>query len=269
MNKLTNNIRNLPNSAGVYCIKLKGDIVYVGSSSNIRARARGHIGAMRNGTNNGGLNKLWVENSEEDFRFSVLYKGEDYSLKEMEYIVLYRPICNSEVGIYGSSSRFKSTVAVYIKRDIYDSLKEMADRDTRDVGNFIEAQYIFGHIEKQPATHKKGDIREDPSLYGEASVVSVFGANPKGLESRTTSASLGGENNIGSFYGGTVGYASANYDEAISKIETINSDGYQPTSEEMTELKRYLKERNLQYNPMKRTLDKYENGKWSVVHKFN
>ena len=139
-------------------------------------------------------------------------------------------------------------ITLNLPEELYEEVKVAAERWTRTV--------------TQEVVHRVKN-------YSEASVVSVFGANPKGLESRTTSASLGGENNIGSFYGGAVGYASANYDEAISKIETINSDGYQPTSEEMTELKRYLKERNLQYNPMKRTLDKYENGKWSVVHKFN
>lgn len=144
-------------------------------------------------------------------------------------------------------------IAVTIPEDIYNKLVKASEESMRPLAT--EALYRI----------KIG--------LEDGGVVSVFGANPKGLESKTTYAVLPdilrGSNNIGNISSSSTLSTSSSYEEAISKVETINAEGYQPTSEDISEMKKYLKERNLQFNPMKKTLEKWETDRWVVVHKFN
>ena len=92
--------------AGIYCIKIDDDIVYIGKSSNMLRRIAQHYSSIRMGTEKKYRIMSEAQRNGHSINFDVLYyaksKGTanrmaEIGAKEGEYIRQYHPILNTQI----------------------------------------------------------------------------------------------------------------------------------------------------------------------------
>ena len=91
---------------GIYCIKVAGQIVYIGKSENMLKRIAAHYVGIRTGSEKKYRLLSEIQRKGHDIDFDVLYyaqsKGyaairEEIGSKEGEYIRQYRPVLNTQI----------------------------------------------------------------------------------------------------------------------------------------------------------------------------
>lgn len=91
---------------GIYCIKVAGQIVYIGKSENMLKRIAAHYVGIRTGSEKKYRLLSEIQRKGHDIDFDVLYyaqsKGyaairEEIGSKESEYIRQYRPVLNTQI----------------------------------------------------------------------------------------------------------------------------------------------------------------------------
>lgn len=91
---------------GIYCIKVAGQIVYIGKSENMLKRIAAHYVGIRTGSEKKYRLLSEIQHKGHDIDFDVLYyaqsKGyaairEEIGRKEGEYIRQYKPVLNTQI----------------------------------------------------------------------------------------------------------------------------------------------------------------------------
>ena len=91
---------------GIYCIKIAGQIVYIGKSENMLKRIAAHYVGIRTGSEKKYRLLSEIQRKGHNIDFDVLYyaqsKGyaaiqEEIGSKEGEYIRQYRPVLNTQI----------------------------------------------------------------------------------------------------------------------------------------------------------------------------
>lgn len=92
--------------AGIYCIKIDSDIVYIGKSANMLRRIAQHYAGIRMGTEKKYRIMAEAERKGHPITFDVLYYAKsrgraaqfaEIGEKEGEYIRKYKPILNAQI----------------------------------------------------------------------------------------------------------------------------------------------------------------------------
>ena len=91
---------------GIYCIKLDGQIVYIGKSENMLVRVAQHYVGIRTGSEKKYRLLAEAQRKGHSIDFDVLYDAkrkryaeveEEIGSKEGEYIRQYRPVLNTQI----------------------------------------------------------------------------------------------------------------------------------------------------------------------------
>ena len=91
---------------GIYCIKLDGQIVYIGKSENMLVRVAQHYVGIRTGSEKKYRLLAEAQRKGHNIDFDVLYDAksrgyaeveEEIGSKEGEYIRQYRPVLNTQI----------------------------------------------------------------------------------------------------------------------------------------------------------------------------
>ena len=91
---------------GIYCIKVAGQIVYIGKSENMLKRVAAHYVGIKTGSEKKYRLLSEIQRNGHPIEFDVLYyakaKGaaaikEEIGSKEGEYIRQYRPVLNTQI----------------------------------------------------------------------------------------------------------------------------------------------------------------------------
>ena len=270
MSKLTNSVNKLPETAGVYAIRLNNEIVYIGSSKNPRSRMRNHIAGMENRTNTPSLNGLWKEHKD-DLSVVMIYEGEDYRKVEKEQIEAYNPSCN----VVGSTSEYdgekisngKVRKLIDIDDDLYEKIKLSAKQNRRT----ISGELLYSMERGMRIGHQQEELLR-LAMQGEVSRV-VFSPEISKEQVKEIKNQKPGDWSFLKDYSGDTGQdeyvdnSVDKYDEVISKIEnTLDRD---VDYEEKQELMKLVKDAGLVYNSYKRTLEKRDpNGRYKIIKEF-
>lgn len=89
---------------GVYAIKHKGKLLYIGSTNSFERRVKEHLKKLESGKHQKKLQKYFDENVSDldDLEFRLIHQTIDDSkirlfFAEMICILIYKPICNNAV----------------------------------------------------------------------------------------------------------------------------------------------------------------------------